>query len=129
MDKKLVGAFIVTLTALVFTVGLRYYTSTQSDRTGIPSPSLTPTPTPISTPNPTGEEPANLTANIEELSFGTDSGLKLLIKGIIINTGDQTAYNVKLHIQTWFSNGSKGMDMIEIINKQTLGFCLLIQST
>ena len=112
MDKKLVGAFVVTLTALVFTVSLSYYISTRSDQKSVPSP--TPTPT------PTGEEPANLTANIEELSFRTQGGLKLLIKGIITITGDQTAYNVKLRIQTWFSNGSKGLDVIEIINKQTL---------
>ena len=43
MDKKLVGAFVVTLIALVLTVSLKYYTSNQSDQTGIPSPTPTPT--------------------------------------------------------------------------------------
>jgi hypothetical protein len=113
LDKKLGGSFLITLIAIVFTVSLSYYTSNQSS---VPSP--TPTPTPISTP--TGEEPANLTINVEELSFGTDNGLELLIKGKITNTGDLTAYNVKLRIKTWFSNGSKGMDTTVTLNRQTL---------
>ena len=65
-----------------------------------------------------GDKPANLKINVEELSFRTDSGLVLLIKGNITNIGDQTAYNVKLHIQTWFSNGSEGVDTTVTLNKQ-----------
>ena len=122
MDKKLGGSILVTLIAIVFTVSLSYYTST--NQSNVPSPTPTPSPEPTQspaatpTPEPAGEEPANLIINVEELSFRTDSGLKLLIKGNITNTGDQTAYNVKLHIQTWFSNGSKGMDTIETLNGQ-----------
>lgn len=52
MNKKLAGAFVITLVAIVFTVSLSYYTSNQSS---VPSP--TPTPTPIPTPTPS-EEPA-----------------------------------------------------------------------
>ena len=62
MDKKLVGAFVVTLIAIVFTASLNYYTSNQSDQTGIPSPTPTPTPIPTPTPKPTGEEPVEPTS-------------------------------------------------------------------
>jgi len=46
MDKKLVGAFLVTLTALVVIVSLSYYSSTSSNQNSVPSPTPTPTLTP-----------------------------------------------------------------------------------
>jgi hypothetical protein len=51
LDKKLVGSLLITLIAMVFTVSLSYYTSTQSNQTNIPSP----TPTPTWPPAPTAE--------------------------------------------------------------------------
>lgn len=127
LDKKIVGTLLIALIVIVLTASLSYFLLGQPNQTpnnlsptptSSPEPTQSPAATP--TPQPTGEEPANLTINVEELSFRTDSGLKLLIKGTITNIGDKTAYNVKLHIQTWYSNGSKGMDTTVTLNKQTL---------
>jgi len=127
LDKKIIGTLLIAVILIVLTASLSYFLLGQPNQTqNNPSPSPTPSPQPTQspaatpTPKPTGEEPADLTINVEELSFRTDGGLRLLIKGKITNTGDQTAYNVKLHIQTWFSNGSKGMDKTVTLNKQTL---------
>jgi hypothetical protein len=129
LDKKIIGVLLIALIAIVVATTLSYFIFGQASQTSNnPSPTPTQSPEPTQspaatpTPEPTGEEPANLTINVEELSFRTDSGLKLLIKGKITNTGDQTAYNVKLHIQTWFSNGSKGMDTIETLNNELVWF-------
>ena len=46
MDKKLVGAFLITLIAIVFTVSLNCYISTLSNKNSVPSPTPTPTLTP-----------------------------------------------------------------------------------
>lgn len=130
MDKKLVGAFVITLTAIVFTVGLSRYDFSQLNQIFAPSPTPNPSPTPspepkqspvaTPTPEPTGEEPSNLRVNVEELSFLTDGGLRLLIVGNITNTGAHTVSNVRLHIQTWFSDGSEGMDIIETLNGEVV---------
>ena len=128
----MVGAFLITLTALVFTVSLNYYISNQSNQNSVPTllptptPTLTPTPniTPTPTPKPTPIEgsPANLVINAKGLDFTTDGGLVLLVYADIENTGDNTAYNVSLHIQTWFSDGSKGIDEIVRINSEIYRF-------
>jgi hypothetical protein len=129
LDKKIIGILLIAILAIVTAVGLAYWVFSQSNQTNntvpnSPSPEPTPTQSPAATPTPipTGEGPANLVINVKELSFATDSGLKLLIAGDITNTGAQTAYNVKLHIQTWFSNGSKGMDAIETLNREVVWF-------
>jgi hypothetical protein len=128
LDKKIVGTLLIALIVIVLTASLSYFLLGQPNQTPnnhsptpTPSPEPTQSPTATPTPKPAGDEPANLTINVEELNFRTDSGLVLLIKGNITNTGDQTAYNVKLHIQTWFPNGTKGMDKTtETLNRQTL---------
>ncbi len=124
MDKKIAGAFLVTLLALIFALGLNYYLSHGQNPSPSPSPSPkpTPTPSPLPTPTPTAQftpipgTPANLSCNITRLEFITDGGLRLLIYGKIFNTGAQTAYNVGLHIETWFSNGTKGIDNVVMLN-------------
>ena len=111
LDKKLVGAFVVTLTALVFTVSLRYYTSTQSDQTGIPSPTpkSSPTPIPEETPRPTPIIiPADLVVNCTLEIFWADAP-RLRVLGSITNVGTETAYNVTIHVRTWFSNGTEAI--------------------
>jgi len=65
------------------------------------------------TPLPVDETPANLVCTIRDLDFDIDGGLRLIISGYIENTGTQTAYNVSLHVQTWFPNGTLGLDVIE----------------
>ena len=127
LDKKIIGTLLIALIAIVSTVSLSYFLLSQPNQTpNNPSPTPTPSPEPTPTqspattptPRPTGEGLANLIINVKELSFATDGGLRLLIAGNITNTGAQTAYNVRLHIQTWFSDGSKGMDTIVTLNKQ-----------
>lgn len=55
MDKKLVGAFLITLIAIIFTVSLIRYDFSQLNQTGnIPSPSPEPTPKPSPSEEPTG---------------------------------------------------------------------------
>ena len=108
------GALIAII--IIFIIALIGYTYILETSNQNPDQS-TPTPTP--TPSPTGNG-ANLIVNIQELGFGTDGGLRLLITGNITNSGTQTAYNVGLHIQTWFSDGSKGLDKNVTLNKQLI---------
>lgn len=127
MDKAIIGVLLIAIIAIVSATSLAYYIAIQSDQTqDNPSPTPTPSPEPTQspvatpTPEPTGKGPANLIVNADELSFRTDGGLRLLIEGNITNLGAQTAYNVRLRIQTWFSNGSKGMDTTVTLNNQLI---------
>ena len=95
---------MVTLIALVLTVSLSYYTSTQSDQTDIPSPTPIPTPTPILTPSPSEEpiEPAPITKpSVPEftLDFTEHSHDVPPIYGIDQFTGDNITIQEGAHYQ------------------------------
>jgi hypothetical protein len=131
LDKKLVGAILITLIALVFAVSLRYYTTTQSNQTSILSPSSTPTPettptqSPAVTPTPTPHalQPANLVLNctLKMIVESTDRP-RLRIYGTITNIGEETAGNITLHIRTWFSNGTAAIVIDKLLYWSTPGF-------
>jgi hypothetical protein len=129
-DKKIIGGLLIGLLALITVASLVYWVSIQSNQTdntipNSPSPEPTPmstpptsTPYPTTTPVPNGGLPANLVCNVNRLDFIADGGLRLLIYADIVNTGTQTAYNVSLHIETWFSDGAKGIDDFVRLNDE-----------
>lgn len=120
----IVGLLIVLVVSLIGFVYLQEETINQNpdQPTPTPSPMDTPgptkTPTPTTTPNPNLQGPANLTINVKNLRFGTDGGLLLIVIGDITNNGAKTAYNVSIHVQTWFPDGRKGIDSIERLNRE-----------
>lgn len=129
MDKSIIGVLLIAILAMVSATSLAYYLAVQSNQTQN-NPSLTPTPSPeptptklpiaTPTPKPKGKGIAKLIVSIEELSFASDGGMRLLIKGNIANLGAQTAYNVRLRVQTWFSNESEGIDTTVTLNNQLI---------
>jgi len=129
LDKSIIGVLLIAILAIVSATSLAYYVAVQSDQTQnnpSPTPRSSPEPTPTQspiatpTPKPTGKGIAKLIVSIEELSFASDGGMRLLIKGNITNLGAQTAYNVRLRVQTWFSNGSEGIDTTVTLNNQLI---------
>ena len=79
--------------------------------TPTPEPKATstpsPKPAPTTTPTPT---PAHVVTDCTLKIQWTDTGKpQLKILGSITNTGTETAYNVVIHVQTWFSNGTEAI--------------------
>ena len=133
MDEK-IKYFVIILIAIVASVVTSYVTMlafypTDKPNSPIPTPTPTITPSPTSTPIPTPQTtptttqdgtPANLVCNVQSLGFVEDGGAYLNIRGDIGNTGGQTAYNVHLHIQTWYSDSTTGLDKIIRLNDETI---------
>jgi len=127
LDRAIIGILLIAIITIVFATSIAYYIAVQTDQTQnntfptpTPSPEPTQSPATTPTPKPTGKGLANLIVNVEKLSFRSDGGMRLLIKGNITNLGAQTAYNVRLRIQTWFPNGSEGMDTTVTLNNQLI---------
>jgi hypothetical protein len=125
--NKLVAVGVIALIVLTAVVLTEFaYLQDESDSSPTPTPTPVPTPTPTTSPAPTatpvpnGGTAANLVCYVDRLDFTTDCGLEFLIYVDIVNTGTQTAYNVSLHIGTWFSNGTKGIDDVVRLNNQVI---------
>jgi len=86
---------------------------TQTTSTETPKETSTPPQTTISE-----GKSANLIIENTRMRFVTDGGLRLVVSGTISNTGEETARTVKLHIQTWFPDGKKGIDTTVTLNKE-----------
>jgi len=95
-----------------------YVTPTPSptpEQTATPEPIPTPTPTP--TPTPQAEIPANLVVNCTlELAWVDIGKPHLKVLGSITNNGTETAYNVTIHVLTWFSNGTEAIRIDHKLN-------------
>ena len=75
-------------------------------------PTLTPAPTPTS--SPLALKPANLVLNCHlEAGFYEARIIdgkevpSIRVNGTITNIGEETAYNITLHVMAWFSNGTQ----------------------
>jgi hypothetical protein len=86
LDKKLVGAFAITLTAIVLTVGLSRCDFSQLNQILAPSPTPTPSPTqtPTPTPSPT-EQPTDVTSKPSVPEFTLQMEDELWLRVIIQN--------------------------------------------
>lgn len=85
-----------------------------SDSSPTPPPTSTPTTTPPTapeqtpTPTPPVETSANLVVNCT-LKLVWETAPRLRVLGSITNVGTETAYNVTIHVRTWFSNGKEAI--------------------
>jgi len=118
---KIAGILLISLLAIVSITSLSYYIVSQPNQTQNP-PSPTPTPTSIPTltpaPTPTSSplalKPANLVTNCNlEAGFYEARIIdgkevpSIRVNGTITNIGEETAYNITLHVKAWFSNGTQ----------------------
>ena len=121
MDK-IAGILLIAILAIVTAVSLSYYAASQLNQTqNNPSPTPTPTPTlnPEQTPTPTPPEEtaADLVVNCT-LKIDWEDGVPgLKVLGSITNVGTATAYNVTIHVRTWFSNGTEAIIIDHKLNR------------
>jgi hypothetical protein len=83
----------------------------QSESTSTPTASSEPS---KPTPSPTSQikTSANLIVNCTLKLYWGDSGTpRLKVLGSIINTGTETAFNVTIHVLTWFFNGTEAISI------------------
>ena len=111
LDKKIIGALLIALLAIVIATSLSYFIFGQTNQTPIspsPTPTLTPEPTPTS--SPLALKPADLVLDCT-LGMAKASSYRpnLMPRGTITNIGEETAGNITLHIRTWFSNGTEAI--------------------
>ena len=146
MDKKLVGSFLITVIAIVFTVSLSYYTSTQSDQNSVPYPTPTPTLTPRMDNRvllfENGSE-SNLYLVNSSLSYEfSEVDLYIPIKGRTLNVGDavvaitgevlnnyDTDYYFAISGDLFTSKGEKLEGIDYLMNKPVGEFTVLLVSS
>jgi hypothetical protein len=119
--NRLIAVGVIALLVLtgVVVVGFSYFNEENNELKPeySPSPTTTPTPSPTPTsPTPTAAplalKPANLVLDcILEAGFYESRTIdgknvpSIRVKGTITNIGEETAYNITLHVKAWFSNG------------------------
>lgn len=130
LDKKIIGILLIALLAIVFTASLSYFLSSQPNQTAdIPSPMPTPIPTPTPTTpeqTPTPTNPAGTSANLVvnctlKIVWGDMGTPRLKVLGSITNVGTETAYNVTIHVRTWFSDGKEAITIDHKLNLYETG--------
>jgi hypothetical protein len=118
---KIAGILLIALLAIVAAVSISYYALNQPNQnSNEPSPTPTPTPTlvPNQTPTPTPQikTPADLVVDCT-LKIDWEDGVPgLKVLGSITNVGEETAYNVTIHVRTWFSNGTEAITIDHKLN-------------
>jgi hypothetical protein len=115
MDKAVIGMLLITILAIVTITSLSYYIVSQPNQT---QNTQTPTPLPEQTPTPTPpvETPADLVVDCT-LKIDWEDGVPgLKVLGSITNVGAETAYNVTIHVRTWFSNGTEAITIDHKLN-------------
>ena len=102
-DKKIIGAFLITLLSIVIVASLSYFIFGQPNQTpNSSSPMPTSTPLPTSKPTPTPSSTSLTTANVVA-SLDYVSSWYLIINGTVTNNSPNIAYDVGLHVTAYGS--------------------------